>query len=264
MLLTYFQSPFRGASTIRGFPFFMKRSIYISISEASFAVRSKERLEGLAFAVMVKMAFLSSRVNNPTNRNLMRIFHMGSAKTARVLKNALDGGYVRRDGKSIVACPVKSAGEYTCRFSFDVPTDGECPMRIADVIRGIRAAIVLNHVKKQNDCGNTYKALTTGFDEDGRRIPYGRLKRMYRRTSSMLPSQSFQRGLSNSRIMQLTNTKRYSERKLIGLKILASIQRTSALLHRYTWKKSALEAISSERAAKSSASAQTSTNIPVT
>lgn len=199
-----------------GIPFCMKRSIYISISEASFAVRSKERLEGLAFAVMVKMAFRSSRVNNPTNRNLMRIFHMGSAKTARVLKNALDGGYVRRDGKSIVACPVKAAGDYTCRFSFDVPTNGECPMRIADVIRGIRASIVLNHVKKQNDCGNTYKALTTGFDEDGRRIPYGRLKRMYRRTSSMLPSQSFRRGLSNGRIMQLTNTKRYSERKLMG------------------------------------------------
>ena len=195
----------------------MRRSIYISIDEAAQAVRSKEMLEGLAFAVMMKMAFISSRVNNPTNRNLIRIFHMGSAKTARVLKNAIANGYVRRDGKSIVALPVKSAGEYTCRFTFDFPTDGCCPMRIADVISGIRAAIVLNHVKKQNDCGNTYKALTTGFDEDGRRISYSRLKRMYRRTTSMLPSQSFRRGLSNARVMQLTNTKRYSERKLMGL-----------------------------------------------
>ena len=194
----------------------MKRHIYISVSEAARAVRSKDMLEGLAFAVMIKMSFLSSRVNNPTNRNLMRIFRMGSAKTARVLRNAIDNGYVRREGKSIVACPVKADGDFVCRFSFDVPTVGECPKRIGAVVSGIRAAIVLNHVKKQNDCGNTFKALATGRDENGCAIPYNRIKSLCRRKSRMSLTQSFRRGLSNGRIMQLTNTKRYSERKLLG------------------------------------------------
>ena len=215
MLLTYFHPRFVVQARFGDF-FCMKRYIYISVSEAARAVRSKDMLEGLAFAVMIKMAFLSSRVNNPTNRNLMRIFRMGSAKTARVLRNAIDNGYVRRDGKSIVACPVKADGDFVCRFSFDVPTNGECPKRISAVISGIRAAIVLNHVKKQNDCGNTFNALTTGKDENGYYIPYNRMKSLYRRKIRMSLTQSFRRGLSNGRIMQLTNTKRYSERKLLG------------------------------------------------
>ncbi|MBR1526425.1 MAG: hypothetical protein IJ640_07180 [Prevotella sp.] len=193
----------------------MERSIYISVHEAARAVCSKDALEGLAFAVMIKMAFVSSRVNNPTNRNLMRIFRMGSVKTARVLKSALDNGYVRRDGKSIVACPIKSDGDFVCRFSFDVPSNGECPKRIKAVISGIRAAIVLNHVKKQGECGNTFNALTTGKDEDGNYIPYSRLKSICRRKQRMSLTHSFHAGLSNGRIMQLTNTKRYTERKLL-------------------------------------------------
>ena len=201
----------------------MKRSIHLSVGEAARAVRSKEALEGLAFAVMIKMAFRSSRVNNPTNRNLMSIFRMGSAKTARVLKNALDNGYVRRDGKTIVARPVKADGDFTCKFSFDVPTDGECPMRIKAVIDGIRAAIVLNHVKKQNKCGNTFNALTTGRDEDGNYISYRRQKSAYRRFTRMSLTHSFHDGLSNGRIMQLTNTKRYTERKLLGLMLKSGV-----------------------------------------
>ncbi len=208
-----------------GISFCMKRSIYISVEEAAIAVRSKDRLEGLAFAVMMKMTFISSRVNNPTNRNLMHIFRMGSVKTARVLKNAIEYGYVRRDGKGIVSLPIKASGDYTCQLDFDISIDGRCPMLIREVISSIRAAIVLNHVKVQGELGNTYKALTTGKDENGRYIPYQRMKSIYRRKNGMFPNDSFNYGLSNGRIMQLTGTKRYSERKLLGTMLARGIIR---------------------------------------
>ena len=133
------------------------------------AIYSKEKMEALAFSIMVKQTFTNSTVNFATVRKMKTIFGIGQDKLARIIKNGIGYGYFERRGKDLFAKKLKGAGyHYTLTLiaknaSITATTDElkSCNIKTAYKIKRIeqeiRDAVLLNHISKQTDCVNTQK-----------------------------------------------------------------------------------------------------------
>lgn len=82
----------------------------ISIYEIKEARMSSEKFDALAFAVCIKLKFSSSVLHKHDIRHLKSLFGIGTDKASKVLKNALEYGYIKEYGKYYVA--VKLRAEY--------------------------------------------------------------------------------------------------------------------------------------------------------
>ena len=76
------------------------------------AVKSKEALDGLIFAYMIKTTFVSGRINNATTRRVCAALGIGNRIYRRGLESALERGYVRREGNDVIAVNINNHLDY--------------------------------------------------------------------------------------------------------------------------------------------------------
>lgn len=191
----------------------MKQVLYISSSLATEAVHSKERLEALAFAICVKRTFVSSTVKNATTRRCKDIFGVGSTRMCRILKNGVKYGYLRRDGDSLVALPVRGEKEFNIRIESELLTfsrtrRAECQYKLKDIADTIRKAALLYHISKQTSCVDTTKKARGVYG-------YKPMRNALRKIKSMRCSGEAYEGLSNRRVMNIVGTGLNKARNLV-------------------------------------------------
>ena len=196
-----------------------KRKLYISIEESISALQSKETAEAYVFAMMIKASARSSRINNPSIRNLKSILHIGNTKCCRALKNAIEAGYVRYDGKTLVANPMKNDKDNIRPIFLERAEhmqDGslDCKVSFREMEKLIREQVIINHVRKQNLCEKTFNAVSTG-KVDGEELTYQQLKSYRRWKKRLSHTKEFHKGLSLAKVMHILQSSRYAARKLM-------------------------------------------------
>lgn len=112
---------------------------------ASEAVHNKAQLEALAFAISIKIKFVSSVFKDATVRRCNKVFEMGSTKSSRLIKNGLKYGYLERQGKDIIAKKVRVAGRFHNKLIFNPDVNYSISM----IIDKIRETVLLNQLRKQ-------------------------------------------------------------------------------------------------------------------
>ncbi len=199
----------------------MVQRLYLSIDYASEAVCSKETTEALAFAMLVKLTFVNSMIKDATVKRCKKIFGIGSARMCRIIKNGINNGYLKRDGNTITACPIKSEKQYHFHNDFEALTasrtehereDGDevqCKYKLKEMVALIREAVLLNHISKQSECADTIKSLQAPKTSKGLKKAKKWKKRM-----RLLEDKACER-LSNRRIMDITHSSLYCSRKTI-------------------------------------------------
>jgi hypothetical protein len=183
----------------------MKR-IYISIDLAKRAIEDKDFLESLAFNVLIKWKYTSSTINNATVRRCKGLFGMGSTRICRIIKNGLEYGLLERFGNHIIAKKIKKEEGFNAVLEFE--SDKE--YRISEVIDMIRNTVLLDHIRKQTFVVDTLRKAREPRNLKEYRAAKKILKRM-----PHLTEQNYSFGLSNRRIMEVTNVKRYRAKILI-------------------------------------------------
>lgn len=175
----------------------MERRVYISIPLALEAKKDKYAFEAYCFAVLVKLHYVSSVINNATIRNIKSKFGMGSTKLQRAINNGIRLGYIKRIGGNIIATSVKTYRAYNAKLDAE---NGRLT-KISDIAKFIEEAIILNHIKKQNDCEDTL-ILT----EAAKNVKV--LRRAKKKIKFMLRRGKLNKGLSINATMKAANVKR--------------------------------------------------------
>lgn len=186
---------------------------------ATESVTSKEMIESLAFAMMVKLTFVNSKIKRATVKRCKSIFGIGSARMCRIIRNGIKYGYLRREGDMIVANSLKSEKSYHFHKDFEALTasrtemdeDGEiqCKYKLNDIIALIREAVLLNHISKQSECTDTINTL-----QNPKTNKQLKKAKKWQGRMRLNKDKSCER-LSNKRIMDITRTSLYYSRKLI-------------------------------------------------
>ncbi len=176
-------------------------------------------VESLAFAMMVKLTFVNSRIKGETVKRCKEIFGIGSARMCRIIKNGIKYGYLRREGNIIIANSLKSEKSYHFHNDFKALTasraktdekDGvQCQYKLKDIIALIREAVLLNHISKQSECSDTINTL-----ENPKTLKSLKKAKKWQGRMRLLKDKACER-LSNRRIMDITHTSLYHSRNII-------------------------------------------------
>lgn len=192
----------------------MKQRLYLSTIVANEAVQSKDRIEALAFSMQIKLTFVSSIVQSATVSRCKSIFGMGSTRMSRIIRNSLKYGYIKRVGSDLIALQFKGSKNYCMKLDFAYLTAGItgeniCQYSIKDIIRLIKQSVLLNHIRKTNNCADTFNTSSNPKSKSAFKKAKSKLKRMQ-------CDKFYGEGISIKRIMLITNTKRTNARKLIS------------------------------------------------
>lgn len=205
------------ATTYCGIHYFMymKQTLYLDIRLAEQAVNDKQLIESLAFSVLVKLTFVSSRVQSATINKCKDLFQIGSTRMCRIINNGIEYGLLKRDGKDLVATSLKREKSYHIRLDFECKTysrtkalmNGKpkseqepvvCQYSLKDIIDIIRKSVLLNHISKQSDCEDTINIAK------GNTKSVKQLRRARKKCKRMLRTNNAFTGLSRKRIMDIT------------------------------------------------------------
>lgn len=210
------------------------KKLRIDINTAAYAIKDKDILEAYAFAILIKQTFRSSSLNNTTFRHIKEYLHVGTNVARRCISNGLKYGFLRREnnGKRIVAVKnsrsgwtavvsknmFQNAALYSKRTKSRILTIA----RVKDIIREV---VLMNHIRKQNDCEDTHKRTFSG---QSRKSALRRERRMLNK-----PFSSKHTGISNARIQTILCSKRHKAlsvvKKLVCEKLISKNQRWSKL-----------------------------------
>ena len=167
-----------------------------------------DRIDALAFAILIKQKRINSLITNPTERKLKKLFGMGADKLSQVIRVGLECGFLRYDGGSLVACKLHTNDFLSAiakRDWFEEAKENNKLKRltIAGIRNIIEALLVVNQVKMQNDCIDTHNRATSPRNT-------AELRSARRRESRMLKRDFCDKftGLSNIRIQQIIARKR--------------------------------------------------------
>lgn len=202
--------------------FFMrKRYIYIGISECVLAVRNKDRLEALAFALLVKLTFVDSIIKSTSIRQLTHIFRMGWTRLSRVLDNALRYGYIVKEGDTYFVPTLKQRGTYNKRLEFNIVPfsktgDGRCVYTLNALMKEIRKNVWKNHINKQKAFCDTALVVDAPADDKEYKRGRARLKRMCGIVSVSPDMLKKSKRLSIRRSMDIMGAKRTMTKTLIN------------------------------------------------
>lgn len=182
------------------------------------AVKSKEALDGLIFAYMIKTTFVSGRINNATTRRVCESLGIGNKVYRRGLKSALERGYVRYVGNDLIAANINKRLDYVYPIQKELKRKSErvisetphCPFKFTELRKIIRKAVIENHILKQNDFCNTIKCSVNPHSKE-------QLKRAKRRIKRMCGKPIVENGdrLSHKRVMEVANLKRSTAKTLM-------------------------------------------------
>lgn len=121
---------------------------HISIFKINEARESAERFDAFAFAVCIKLKYSSSVIHKADIRTIRSTFGIGTEKASKVLKNALEYGYLKEYGKYYVAEKIKS--EYN---NIDIEVD---KITLKTVSKELKKLTILNHISN-NEKVNSLK-----------------------------------------------------------------------------------------------------------
>ncbi|MGJ7024999.1 hypothetical protein [Petrimonas sulfuriphila] len=184
------------------------KHIYLNTEIAKDAIRSKDRLEALSFAILVKDKFTSSMVNNATIRSCKELFKIGSTRTSRIIKNGLEYGYLRREKGALIANKIKAKG-----YNVKIELDGNNLNSVMDIVR---KSVLLNHIKVQNRITDTFQSASNPkFLKEYKSAR----KRVVRGMTGLTDYGHY--GTSTARVMEVTNTKRTKARAIVGSLVLS-------------------------------------------
>jgi hypothetical protein len=132
---------------------------------------------------------------------------------SRVIKNSIKFGYTKRVGKDLVALPIKGNKNYCIKLDFNYLTASftgvnVCQYSIKDLVRIIKQSVLLNHIRKINDCADTFN---NSSNPKNRAV----LVKAKRKIKRMQCDKFYGEGLSLKRAMNITNSKRTSARNLV-------------------------------------------------
>lgn len=200
--------------------FMVKRFIHIGVNECVTAAPTKERLEALAFALLIKLTFVDSTIKNTSIRHLTYNLRMGWTRLSRMLKNALRYGYIVKEGDAYFAPSLKQRGSFNYKAKFDLPSiskteDGRTAYKLSFLMDYIRKIVFYNHIKKQDafrDTALVVKSPSNKKEFDAKRK---RLKRMCGITSVSDDMLKGAKRLSIRRAMTIMGTKRSKTKSLI-------------------------------------------------
>lgn len=182
------------------------------------AVKSKEALDGFIFAYMIKMTFVSGRINNANTRRICHALGIGNIICRRGLKSALERGYVRYVGNDLIAANINKRLDYVYPITKNLKRKSErtaddyirCPFKFTELRKIIRKAVIENHILKQNDFSNTHECSVNPHSKE-------QLKRAKRRIKRMCNKPIVENGdrLSHKRVMEVANIKRSTAKTLM-------------------------------------------------
>lgn len=184
--------------------------IYLSVQESEYVLNDKERLEAFAFAVLIKLNFNSSAVRSSKIRYCKELFHIGTTRMTRIIRNGISFGYLRREGNIIIANSIKSK-KFNVKLErkFTYCKTNRIFQNLSSIMDAIRKSVLLNHISKQTSCSDTFSKRDCPSGASEYRMARYRIKKTSCRTKAACT------GLSNTRISEITHTKLYRAKKLI-------------------------------------------------
>lgn len=197
---------------------FMIQKIRLNLTEAIEAVKSKDALDGFIFAYMIKLTFVSGRINNANTRRICHALGIGNTICRRGLKSALERGYVRQEGNDIIAVNINNRLDYVYPITKNLKRKSErtaddsirCPFKFTELRKIIREAVIENHILKQNDFSNTHECSVNPHCKK----QYLRAKRRIKRMCNKPIVENGDR-LSHKRVMKVANIKRSTAKNLM-------------------------------------------------
>lgn len=189
------------------------KKLLISTRILRFVVGSKEKIDALAFAILVKQHRVSSLITHATQRKLKSVFGIGADKLKRLIADGIMFGFLRREGDSLIANRLHGDVGlcYTMTKEMFDRSTRKGKLTIVGVRRMICTAILYNQVSMQQSCEDTHKK-ASGSDS------LIEAKRAMKRERSMLSGKSYEegfRGLSNKRIQKLIGRKKSSAVRVV-------------------------------------------------
>lgn len=116
----------------------------ISVATAKECMTNKDMLEAYALAYATKYLFSSSMIKG-TNTNItgiMTLFSIGHGRAVRVLNNAIKFGFIRQEGKNIIANRLYEYGELIVKFKVENKT-----ITLNEAIKAIRKVVLISKIK---------------------------------------------------------------------------------------------------------------------
>lgn len=183
------------------------RKLWIGTNVIRFVAGNRNRIDALAFAVMVKQVRRNSLIQKATQRNLKKVFHIGADTLKRVVDDGLKWGFLRKEGSNLIAnkiCENKKLG-YLVRKSLFLEAkyrNKRDYLTLSSVRSIIEEAILVNQVNMQQSCSDTHVRATSGRTVRS-------IRNARKRESRMLNGKYCNKytGLSNWRIQQLIGRK---------------------------------------------------------
>lgn len=197
---------------------FMIQTILIDTTLASKVIQSAEAMDGFIFAYMVKATFVSGRINNASVQRICKVLGIGNRVCRRGLKSALEQGFVRREGRDIIANKLDRHLHYVYSLQVKIERNKRCPFKFTELRRIIRKAVIENHVSKQNDFCNTAACSVSPRS----RKEYLRARRRIKRMCKKPIAKNADR-LSNRRIMDVANLKRSTAKSIMREMVKAKV-----------------------------------------
>ena len=182
----------------------MSKVLRIGVHILEEAIQSESRLEALAMAIQFKGLFTSSALHSRSYREMKDVFSMGYNKLKRAITNAIEYGYIRKQGNLFIANKISGRNYVKLEFSdFDKSNSN---LRIQ---KELRKAYLVNYLRKREKLEHTVnKARGYGSPRDCKKAI--KLLNKYG-----IDKNSFIGGTSYNRIAEVLGISRNSSIKLI-------------------------------------------------
>lgn len=179
----------------------------MSINILRWVVGNKDRIDALAFSILIKQAHVNSLITRATQRKLKALFGMGTEKLRKLVADGLSSGFLRKEGDNLIANRLhENNGLVYCMeewlFNDAISRSKRRKLTLCGVRKMIETAILYNQVSMQKSCEDTH------YSASSKSNPLSAIKRAAKREKSMLRGKSY-----NERFRGLSN---YSIQKLIG------------------------------------------------
>lgn len=189
------------------------RTLYLSINNAKESIQSVDRLEALAFAIQIKTAFVSSRLNNDQINTLKSKFNVGYDRLVRMIENGLKYGYLRRSNGFIISNKLYGPKDIVIRLDLEQKIYSNNQIKEL-----IQRSVILDHINKVDFINNTL-IQTTDMKKGYKARKYA-VKKLYKYVRT-IPTELIR--LSYIRISEIANITRQKAIEFINIMVLKGI-----------------------------------------
>lgn len=184
------------------------RKLRVSTEIIRYVAGHKERIDALAFALLIKQAYVDSIVRDATQRKLKDLFGMGSDKLKKVINDGIEFGFLRWNGKKLIANKLHGEKALSIILKGDWFVEAKNKnkknkLTLIGVRSIIEMAIFVNQVNMQSNCADTHNRATSGQTvKQVRNAKQGESRMLHGQFNENFT------GLSNIRVQQLIGRKK--------------------------------------------------------